>query len=449
MTVEDMTIERVKQYVHDEGITSVEEFMQCLPPEVLQTFTLVENSRSRQRPSNAIHPRIIMFLPDGRFFLTIATNPRSRAYNDVEMMEFTEEKDWKLDLIPFDANNTFDPNIDYVARLPANVRCVACHGKNSRPIWGSYNDWPGVFADNAGQRLTERQARKLTYALSRSGGAYLRLTLLDWNSQLAWTGGDKFSIPLYNDVPSPDLPNDALMARHSEHLWKRIQDAKDKERLLIAYLFLDKSGFMEDLDDDATEQDVLDVKVRLRAFVDDKFRRNEIEYYGTSHSDKALLLLNLDTYDDLFVKRGMHDLNHDSDFDPGSDWEPHEIDIDRNFSPGGDEYFAFLHLQILNDLIEIHPELEAHLENTTFDYSDDYPTVNVYRLKLSRWLWQTSVEERITHLKRTRHLAGQMRFSHLFPKALQKLMAADLLRIAEDTLNKNTLNKKQSTRKCR
>ncbi|TWU58981.1 hypothetical protein Poly51_17620 [Rubripirellula tenax] len=428
LTVDQMTIDEVQSYVIQNDVRSVEDLMAVLPPVMRKTFTLVEHSRSRQRPSSALFPRIIMFLPDGRFFMTIATNHKSRAYNDVEMLEFQDDKTWRLDLVRFPdglSQLSERANVDYRQKLPSNESCTGCHGPNSRPIWGDYPVWPGVFADNAGQRLTERQARRLTEALNPRGGNQ-RLKLLDWRTpdgvpKRSWQENEHFDIPAYRDVPSPDLPNDAISARHVESIWSTMSRNPNKTKLVLAYLFLDQPDFLESVSPIYRVR-VTQAKEKLRAFVDQEFANGSYEHLGNHHSDKALLLFGLDTYDDLYVALGKNDLN--------SDFEPHEWDIDRNFGAGGDDISAFIVLRMINDLIDDHPKLEQHFVNNQYAYPA-YRTLNEYRESVTKWLWDTTVAERVAHLEQRRHLAGEVRYGHLMTDELQSDIVADLLQIVE------------------
>ncbi len=427
LTPEQMTIDDVMAYVKQQDIRSVEDLMKNLPAVIRQTFTLMENSRSRQRPSYAQRPRLIMFLPDGKFFMTVATQDRSRAYNDVEMLEFTKDKTWRLDLIRFpDAKNRGTNKAELAVRLtlPATEQCNSCHGPAERPIWGSYPDWPGAFADNGGQRLNDRQAHGLTAALTPSSGNH-RLKLLDFRGKLTWEESETFNIPAYRDVQSPSLPNDAILSRHTEHILRRMEQNGNRKILTVAYLLLDDSSFLEATGEEY-QPAVKAAKERFKIWVDDEFSRGQFDYTGSNYGDKCLLLFGLDTYDDLFIKSGLNDVN--------PEWEPRETDIDRNFSGGGDELKAFIQLLNANYLIEQYPQLEEKFERTAFPYIAEYKTHNKYRKALSEWLWHTSVDQRVAHLRQRRHLAEQLRFEYLFSNELQAAIVRDFLAICDDVL---------------
>jgi hypothetical protein len=415
--VEQLTIEGVKRYVADHEIHSIEALMDELPPVLKDTFALMEDSHSRQRPATTRQPRIIMFLPDGKFFLTVATHPRSNAFDQVEMLEFTPEAQWNLDLIPFPSGST-----DYLGRLPAADGCERCHGAHKRPIWGAYDEWYGAFADNAGQFLTDRQARKLTEVLARNDE--VRIGKLGFRDHRVWQDRESFNLPAYHDSSGVDLMNDAIIARHTEHLWKRSLLAENYALLLVAYFFLDDREFLEQVSDEDLPL-VRDAKDRLRLRLQDLYRQSGTQHRGDD-ADRALRLLGLDPYADLFVMRSTDDLN--------PDYRDEERYIDQNFSTGGDHLDAWIGLLIVNWMIARQPAIEEHFQNTPYVGDGDFATVNDYRKRLSWWAWEATLDQRVELLRTKRHLAGLLRTKFLLPPALQARAARSFVDLANEVL---------------
>ncbi len=420
----DLTIDRLKAYVNDprNQVTTVEEFMRRLPTELRQTFSLIEDSHSRQRPSDTPYPRLMMFLPDGRLFVTVATNHRSRAYDQVEMLEFTSNMTWRLDLIDF-GPSTKDakklPRTDALRDFPKAERCSECHGAQSRPIWGNYDEWYGVFADNSSQQLTERQARRLTEALDPRG-SNPRIRLLEWKQKFVWSSSETFNLPAYYDSASPDLPNDAILSRHSEHLWSRMSQVADHQKLSLAYLFLQRGDFLEG-NSVMRRAEVRAAKEKMRRWIDAEFARQPRAFQGTIHSDRALILWGLDVYDDLFVRRALADLN--------ADFESKENFVDRNFGAGGDDLQAFLNLLIVNDLVRRYPRLADHFRSVPYSQGG-FGTLDDYRTGLTHWLWAATLSDRLSQLSMGRHKAGLLRTTYLLPEEWQKLAVDELLTAA-------------------
>jgi hypothetical protein len=419
--VDQLTIDGVKRYVTEHEITSVEAFMSELPVVLRDTFALMEDSHSRQRPATTREPRIIMFLPDGKFFLTVATHRRSNAFDQVEMLEFTSQKQWKLDLIPFPSASP-----DFLARLPATERCNACHGDSNRPIWGAYDEWYGAFGDNAAQALTDRQARKLTEVLARPDD--VRINQLGFGNQRVWLGHQYFKLPAYSDSAGGDLMNDAIMARQTEHLWTRALHADNHAVLLVAYFFLDDPDFLEQVGGEDLPP-VRDAKDRLRLRVQELYRQSGTQHRGDD-ADRALRLLGLDPYADLFVMRSMNDLN--------VDYRDEERYIDQNFSTGGDHLDAWLSLLIVNWIIARRPAIEEHFQNTPYVGDGDFATVNDYRKRLTWWAWQATLDERVNLLRAQRHLAGLLRTKFLLPSTLQARAVRDFVEVANEVLGPRT-----------
>src|SRR5262249_20113262 len=150
-------------YVEDEGnrVRTVEDFMDHLDPLLLSNYVLMEASRSRQRPSSVEFPRIILFRPDGRLVLGIATRPESEGYFDVEFLEFTRQNQWFLCAISFDRSRYPRPTHHFAGR-DSGGGCTDCHGRSMRPIWGTYPDWAGAYGPGNGHTLSADQAATLT-----------------------------------------------------------------------------------------------------------------------------------------------------------------------------------------------------------------------------------------------------------------------------------------------
>ena len=146
-----LTTAHLVDLVDDNNITNVADFLSALPPYMGESFTLMEETRSRHRASLE-YPRLIMYGPDARLLLGVSSHPLDPLREVVEVAELDETTGlWRFS--QFDFRNAFvhDTNTE---------TCTGCHGSPLRPIWGEYPNWPGAFAGQD-ERLSGGQAAVL------------------------------------------------------------------------------------------------------------------------------------------------------------------------------------------------------------------------------------------------------------------------------------------------
>ncbi len=137
--------------VEDNRITNVADFLSALPPFMGESYTLMEESRSRHLASTE-YPRLIMYGPDARILIGISSHPSDPLREVVEIAELDETTGlWRFS--QFDFRNAFVHDTD-------TESCAGCHGSPQRPIWGEYPTWPGAFAGQD-ERLAGGQATTL------------------------------------------------------------------------------------------------------------------------------------------------------------------------------------------------------------------------------------------------------------------------------------------------
>lgn len=137
--------------VENNQITTVADFLSALPRYMGESYTLMEDSRSRHRASTE-YPRLIMYGPDARMLIGVSSHPLDPLREVVELAELDDTTGlWRFS--QFDFRNAFvhDTNTE---------SCAGCHGSPQRPIWGEYPDWPGAFAGRD-ERLAGGQAATL------------------------------------------------------------------------------------------------------------------------------------------------------------------------------------------------------------------------------------------------------------------------------------------------
>ena len=417
--VELLTVQGVKQYAEAKNIDTVEQLMDHLPDVLLNNYVLMEDSRSRQKPSTVRKPRIILFLPDGSFFLGIATNKDSVGYDDAEMIVRRSDQTWRLGALRLESKADKHRVLHSAGKTVGERKsCRDCHGGNSRPIWGRYPTWPGAFANGAGHDLTATQAQALNDGLE-SGNAHEnpRLKRLNWVKRKGWMENDDFDLPDRHRGLNNEAMNDAVGASHFETLWKRIERAKHSELLMLAVTF-ERGGFGEGI------SGVPGIKAKLKAIVEKEWKSSGLKFPNATTTDKALLLLGLDAYDDLFISKGLHELtkpeNEQSQF--RSSWNYIAIYT-------GD-YFI---IRFMDYLLREHPELtlgKAMVESK-FEYSRAYPSIFAYHRDNVRYMRELSLTEQIAVTRSKTAPTVGLRYEHMFTKTLQGKIVPSLIGYAK------------------
>lgn len=420
--LELLTVNGVKSYSDSNDITTIEQFMDHLPDVLLNNYVLMEASASRQRPSSVRKPRIIMFMPDGSFFIGIATNVDSTGYNDVEMLEFrTFDQTWTLGALRFGSNDRF---VHTAGKRVAEKRgCISCHGKESRPIWGSYPTWPGAYANGAGHELTKDQATALNEALNESGPhSNVRMQKLNWIKRSGWSEGDSFKLPDRHRGLNNEGMNDAIGARQVRTLWNRMISADHAELLMTTVMF-HRHGFGEGI------EGVAELKVDLEETLDEMWEESGLDFPNATVSDKGLLLLQLRPYNDLFIARGLHQLTSpEREESQIAEWN----------------YIAlylrdFVIIRFTEYLLREHPDLGIGrmMVETEYDYSDRYSTVFEYFRDNVRFIWEIDLADRLARLRTEDAPSVGLRFKEfggLFTDKFQRKVVPVLVRFAEQQL---------------
>ena len=145
MAAPGLDIEALKDLVKQEDIRTVDRFIEALPTEYLDNYTLVYDSLSLQEGSKR-NPRAILFGTDAKLVMTFNGDSSHAQYQAVEVMQFREDIDaFELMSVKFDGSRAefSEPNPEV---------CKSCHGDPGQPIWSSYEydsehavHWPGAY----------------------------------------------------------------------------------------------------------------------------------------------------------------------------------------------------------------------------------------------------------------------------------------------------------------
>ncbi len=181
-----LSIEGVYDFMQINDINTIDELINHFPNSLRTNFSLVEHTRATGQ-SNLDFPRIVLFGSDGRFLLNIGTKPDDPMYNKLDVAELNSQTGkWEFSVFDFDES---PPKL--VRNDPS---CIECHGNNnSRPVWGDFQEWTGVFGDSVvdGPRpeaLDDTHAVKMNEIYLGKGGSP-RFDFLIWKPALMHRGG--------------------------------------------------------------------------------------------------------------------------------------------------------------------------------------------------------------------------------------------------------------------
>lgn len=145
--IDDLTIDGILAYIQRHDVREIKRLMSALPPAMRSNYTLVARSGGLQAASVEL-PRIVMFGADGRLLASIQSEAGSRR-ETIELGELQSNGQWRF------------AEINVATRGVSGDACAVCHGRNPRPIWAAYNQWPGVFGAD-GDNLTAAEVATLT-----------------------------------------------------------------------------------------------------------------------------------------------------------------------------------------------------------------------------------------------------------------------------------------------
>jgi hypothetical protein len=125
-------LERLLESRH---VSSVEQLLAALPPELTRNFVALTDSDSLQAAS-PLDPRVIVWSTAGGFAMTFNGNPAQAGHEGVELFQFLpEEQRFHFHRVKFAGSY----------QLEEPPVCLSCHGREPRPIWSEYPDWTGTF----------------------------------------------------------------------------------------------------------------------------------------------------------------------------------------------------------------------------------------------------------------------------------------------------------------
>lgn len=235
--IPQMTVDGLWELIHSRDINDIGQLLQYFPDDYRNNFSLVEHTRATGQ-SNLIYPRIVLFGADGHFLLNIGTKPGDPKYDLLDVAQLHEESGrWEFSVFDFSGE---------APRLRRDdSSCVECHGsENSRPVWGSNMNWPGVFGDNIaagpqGEALDTRHLEQMQ-AIIAGEGKSPRFDFLDWRDEPLRRGG-KRRIARHAFGAELILSNIAMGSATARGAFLRLRSTKPslyrqlKHRLIYSY----------------------------------------------------------------------------------------------------------------------------------------------------------------------------------------------------------------------
>ncbi len=114
------------------------QYVKDLEPDRFESFTLIKNSRSRQK-SSPTYPRALVFGKDASFVFAFNGSSVHKGFNTIEMFQYDSAGE-KF------AFHQLDFASGKGVLSEANPKdCLKCHTANPHPLWDEYDFWPTAF----------------------------------------------------------------------------------------------------------------------------------------------------------------------------------------------------------------------------------------------------------------------------------------------------------------
>ena len=345
----NMTIDGMQAFVQSNQIKSIEQLLNHFPNHFRTNFSLVEHTKATGQ-SNLEFPRIVLFGSDGRFLLNVGTKPDDPMYNKLDVAELNiQSGHWEFSVFDFDHS---PPKL-----IRNDPSCVECHGsENSRPVWGDFQEWTGVFGDSVidGPRpeaLDDTHAVKMNEIYLGKGGS-ARFDFLIWKPALMHRGGFR-EIAHHDFGPELLLSNVAMGSANALGAYLRLsqklpdQYRKMRKSMLLSYFKKRSSSIRYPIKINHSKVTV-DYSTQMNQKI---YQRLDSLDISSSRLDEQLLALGLDTKE-AFSMATLHENET-----PDTSW-----------SLAVSDQYDLLMLQILNEMRDDDAEINRLLTQTALDF---------------------------------------------------------------------------------
>ncbi len=211
---ERLTEANVTSFLADQGIFSVEQFIEALPPLHKRHFVAVLRSQSPVADFVSVHhPRIVSWGADAEFLLTWTTDPASPGHRSVEFLAAVPDQGrWTAGVIDFSG-------ADPAVRRPAT--CAGCHSDIDRPIWGVSQAWHGTESSGANVQPQGEAEQEAAFARKMAATSDPRLAQLELT--YAANGRRRLAVPRQIKVDPNWEFTHRLPLRQAEVLFSRLR----------------------------------------------------------------------------------------------------------------------------------------------------------------------------------------------------------------------------------
>lgn len=234
---ETMTEENVAAFLEDQGITTVEAFIDALPPLHKAHFVAIHSSWGPASDFiSPAEPRIVSWGADSRFVVSWTTNRDHAESNQISFLQpAADEGRWIAGVIDFSAES---PEI----RHPTT--CARCHSSLNRPLWGPEFHNLGTEEESQNESFREFSDDVVALYATMRGTTDPRLAPLDRSDYLP---DRKRAILMPNGKgtsPVWELAG-SLLLRHAEVLFRQLRDSPDYDSFVASTICLAEPGFLE------------------------------------------------------------------------------------------------------------------------------------------------------------------------------------------------------------
>lgn len=141
-----ITFENLRKKMETANVENIDGFLDMLKKDsttssLFSNFTLHPNPKGGQKGS-PLFPRAILFSKD--LLLTFTGDPNLVGGDTVEMIFFTQDKEFEFRNIQFPNEKNLLNSVNFSAKNPP--QCLGCH--RGRPNWERYREWTGVYGKN-------------------------------------------------------------------------------------------------------------------------------------------------------------------------------------------------------------------------------------------------------------------------------------------------------------
>ena len=330
-------IQGLHQFVLDEGLRTVEQVLQGLPPAMKRSYVLMEASGTG-RPADVQRPRLLLFGSDARFLVAIGSHPDDPLRATIDLAQLDDDTGfWTFAAVDMSRS---PPVLD-----ADDTACRGCHGSPPRPVWGSYPNWPGAFGPET-DRITEEQAASLRAFHAMAQGVPQdpvypsdRFASLEYHDRSGSAqAGDIFFLPGRRYPYANTVLNLELGFAVADGVYRRMTNHPRWALLRESLLFTN-------------------------------YCDRQLPGYWGSEGLAAVHELLLALGSDVAIRHHL-DLFPALGIDPDHDFSVHRLvgEVpDPRWSAAGEGVFGLIDLLVVDELIEADPEILALLEATPDD----------------------------------------------------------------------------------